>query len=301
MIKNFEELKNKALDSGRMVLSVAAAADETVIAAVEKARKIGIIDVFLVGDKRKIAAIAEEMGVDIKNYEVIDEEDVTGAARTAVKLVHDGQADFVMKGILGTSDLLKSVLDEEIGLRGKNLLSHIMVYNIPAYHKLLMVTDGGMVISPTMEEKAGIIQNAVELGRALDIEPLKVAALCAVETVNPKMQATVDAKELSEKSKRGEIEGAIVEGPLAFDLAISKEAARHKGVAGEVVGDADCLLVPYIEVGNSIGKCLSYFGGAQCAGIVMGARKPIVLVSRADPPEDKFNSIVLGCVIASNR
>lgn len=301
MVKNFAELKDKALNSGRMVLSVAAAADEAVIAAVEEARKIGIIDAYLVGDKDKIVSIAVEMGVDINNYEVIDEKDVGTAARTAVKLVHDGQADFVMKGILGTSDLLRAVLDEEIGLRGNNLLSHVMVYNIPTYHKLLMVTDGGMVINPTLEEKAGIIRNAVEVGRALDIDPLKVAALCAVETVNPKMQATIDAKELAEMSSRGEIEGAIVEGPLAFDLAISKEAAEHKGVTGEVIGDADCLLVPYIEVGNGIGKCLAYFGGAQCAGIVMGATKPIVLVSRADPPEDKFNSILLGCVIASGK
>ncbi len=301
MITNFEQLKDKALSSGKMVLSVAAAADEAVIAAVEQARSMGIIDAYLVGDKDKICSIARAMGVDIGKYGVIDEAEAGDAARTAVKLVHDGRADFVMKGILGTADILKAVLDEEIGLRGQNLLSHVMVYDIPSYHKLLMVTDGGMVISPNLEEKAGIIKNAAAVGRALDIDPLKVAALCAVEIVNPKMKATADAAQLAEMSARGEFEGAVVEGPLAFDLAVSREAARHKGVAGQVAGDADCLLAPYIEVGNGIGKCLAYFGGAQCAGIVMGASRPILLVSRADPPEDKFNSILLGSVIASNK
>jgi phosphate butyryltransferase len=203
-----------------------------------------------------------------------------------------------MKGILGTADLLKAVLDKEIGLRGKNLLSHVMVYKVPAYHKLIFLTDGGMNIAPTLEEKRQIIENAIQVCTAMGLEQPKVAALTAVEKVSDKMQATVDAAKLREMSDAGDFGSAIVDGPLSFDLAFSKEAAKHKGVESPVAGETDVLLVPTIEVGNGIGKCMTYFASSQSAGVVMGAKAPIVLVSRADTHQAKLYSIALGSVVA---
>jgi phosphate butyryltransferase len=259
---------------------------------------MGIAEPILVGDGMSIKDIAARLKIDIKEFEIIDVPDLKEAARQAVSLVSSGRAQFVMKGILGTADLLKAVLDKEIGLRGKNLLSHVMVYKVPAYHKLIFLTDGGMNIAPSLEEKRQIIENAVLVCKALGVEQPKVAALTAVEKVNDKMQATVDAAKLKEMSEAGELGDAIVDGPLSFDLAFSKEAAKHKGVESPVAGETDVLLVPAIEVGNGIGKCMTYFANSESAGVVMGARAPIVLVSRADTHRAKLYSIALGSVVA---
>lgn len=301
MIKSLKELVEAAKNQKTMRLSVAAAQDDEVLMAVDEAAKMGIVEPILVGDTEKIKGISEKINIDIKKYEIIDEKDITMAARKAVELVSSGKADFLMKGILGTADLLKAVLDKEIGLRTDRLLSHVMVYEVSTYPKLLFLTDGGMNIAPSLEEKKQIIQNAVDVCKALGIEKPKVAALAAVEVVNPKMQATLDAKALAEMAEKGEIKDAIVEGPLAFDLAVSKEAAAHKGVKSDVAGDTDILLVPYIEVGNGIGKCMTYMAKAKSAGIVMGAKVPVVLVSRADTHESKLYSIALGSLIAGNK
>ena len=301
MIKSLKELVEAAKNQKTMKLSVAAAQDDEVLMAVDEAAKMGIVEPILVGDAEKIKEISEKINIDVKKYEMIDEKDITQAARKAVELVSSGKADFLMKGILGTADLLKAVLDKEIGLRTDRLLSHVMVYEVNTYPKLLFLTDGGMNIAPTLEEKKQIIQNAVDVCKALGIQKPKVAALAAVEVVNPKMQATLDAKALAEMAEKGEIKDAIVEGPLAFDLAVSKEAATHKGVKSEVAGDTDILLVPYIEVGNGIGKCMTYMAKAKSAGIVMGAKVPVVLVSRADTHESKLYSIALGSLIAGNK
>jgi phosphate butyryltransferase len=298
MIKNFEQLLQRAKMQNTMKLAVAAAQDEEVLKAVDEAYKLGIAQPILVGDRAKIQEIARNLEIDITKFDIVDIHDLAEAARQAVSLVSNGKAHFVMKGILGTADLLKAVLDKEIGLRGKNLLSHVMVYQVPAYHKPIYLTDGGMNIAPSLEDKKQIIENAIQVCSAMGVEKPKVAALTAVEKVNDKMQATVDAAKLKEMSEAGEFGSAIVDGPLSFDLAFNEEAARHKGVESPVAGDADVLLVPAIEVGNGIGKCMTYFANADSAGVVMGAKAPIVLVSRADTHQTKLYSIALGSVVA---
>ncbi|WP_432663955.1 bifunctional enoyl-CoA hydratase/phosphate acetyltransferase [Wukongibacter baidiensis] len=302
MIKNFNELINTAKEQTTMKLAVAAAQDEDVLIAVCGAAEMGIIEPVLIGDTKEIKEIADKNSLDISKYELIDRSDLTEAARTSVELVSTGKADFVMKGLIDTSILLKAVLDKEIGLRTDSLLSHVMVYQVPSYHKLLFLTDGGMNISPGLEEKAMILGNSVKAAKAMGIDNVKVSCLTAKEKVSPKMIATVDADKLKIIGNKGEFgEGVIVEGPIAFDLAISKEAAKIKKFDSEVAGDTDILLVPTIEVGNGIGKALTYMANAESAGIIMGAKAPVVLVSRADSHEAKLNSIALGSVIAAYR
>ncbi len=302
MIKNFHDLIKAAKEQTTMKLAVAAAQDEDVLIAVCSAAEMGIVEPILVGETSQIKEIAKNNNLDINNYEMIEKSDLTDAARTSVQLVSSGKADFVMKGLIDTSILLKAVLDKEIGLRTDSQLSHVMVYDVPTYHKLLFLTDGGMNIAPSLEEKAKILKNAIEVAKAMGIENVKIACLAAKEKVNPKMQATVDADKLVEIYKAGGFgENIIVEGPLAFDLAVSKEAAEVKKFKSEVAGDTDILLVPTIEVGNGIGKTLTYMAKAESAGIIMGAKAPVVLVSRADTHEAKLNSIALGSVIAANK
>ncbi|SKA88786.1 phosphate butyryltransferase [Caloramator quimbayensis] len=298
MIKNFDELLEIAKQRPKMRLSVAAAQDEEVLLAVDSARKLGFVDALLVGDKEKIENIAQSLSMDLSQYEIIDVKSLQESAKVAVSLVAKGNADFLMKGLLPTADLLRAVLDKETGLRGSGLLSHVMVYSTQNYHKLLFLTDGGMVTYPDLAQKVQIVNNAVKVAKSLGVSPVKVAPLCAVEVVNPDMQATLDAAYLSKMSQRGQIKDCIIDGPLALDNAISKEAAKHKGIESIVAGDADILLVPNIESGNMLGKSLTYFGNAKSAGIIMGAKCPIVLVSRADTHESKLYSIALGCFAA---
>lgn len=302
MIKNFEELINVAKEQKTMKLAVAAAQDDDVLVAVCNAAEMGIVEPILVGDKKKIKEIADAHNLNVEKYEMIEKIDLNEAARVAVELVSSGKADFVMKGLIDTSILLKAVLDKEIGLRTDSLLSHVMVYKVPTYHKLLFLTDGGMNIAPSLEEKAMIIKNAIRVAKSMGIDDVKVACLAAKEKVSPKMIATVEADKLKEMGNNGEFgEGVIVEGPLAFDLAVSKEAADIKKFESKVAGDTDVLLVPTIEVGNGIGKSLTYMANAESAGIIMGAKAPVVLVSRADSHQAKLNSIALGSVIAAYK
>lgn len=297
LVRNFHELLEIAKKRERMKLSVAAAEDEEVLLAVDAARKLGIIEAVLVGDRNRIREIAEKRHIDAANYEIVDSKDVMESAARAVQIVSSGQADILMKGLVATSDLLRAVLDREAGLRREKLLSHVMVYSIPSYHKLLFMTDGGMVTYPDLNQKVQIVKNAVEVAKALGVNPVKVAALCAVEAVNPSMQSTLDAAALSKMSQRGQIKDCIIDGPLALDNVISRAAAEHKGIKSPAAGDADILLVPNIEAGNILGKSLTYFGGAKSAGVVMGAKCPIVLVSRADSRESKLYSIALASII----
>lgn len=302
MIKNFQELIKAAKEQTTMKLAVAAAQDEDVLIAVCSAAEMGIVEPILVGETSKIKEISEKNGLNISKYEMIEKADLTEAARVSVELVSSGKADFVMKGLIDTSILLKAVLDKEIGLRTDSLLSHVMVYQVPSYHKLLFLSDGGMNIAPALEEKSMILKNSTKVAKAMGIEKVKVACLAAKEKVSPKMLATVDADKLKEMGSNGEYgEGVMVEGPIAFDLAVSKEAANIKKFESEVAGDTDIILVPTIEVGNGIGKTLTYMAKAESAGIIMGAKAPVVLVSRADSHEAKLNSIALGSVIAAYK
>ena len=297
MVKTLDELLELAKVKVKKTLSVAVAQDNVVLKAVVEAVKLQIVDAILVGDEEKIREIAAKENLSLENITIVNEKNIVGAATKAVELVTNGEAHFIMKGMLGTSDLLKAVLNKEAGLRGKGLLSHVMVYDIPSYHKLLFLTDGGMVTYPELKDKIEIINNAVEVAHALQINVPKVAPICAVEVVNPSMQATLDAAALSLMNKRGQIKGCLIDGPLGLDNAISKEAAEHKGIISEVAGDSDILLVPNIEAGNFLGKSLTYFAKAESAGIIVGAKCPVVLVSRADSAKSKLYSIALGAVV----
>ena len=300
MIKKLDDIFNELKScSEKAVLSVAAAHDEEVLLAVKDACEMNIIKAILIGEEEKIRKIADDIKFDLSEVEVIDESDLKLCAEKAVKLVSSGKADYVMKGLLDTSIILKEVLNKEYGLRTDSLLSHVMIYEVPSYHKLLILTDGGMNIDPDVSQKKKIADNAIKAAKSLGIDTVKVACLAAKEKVNPKMQATLDADELKSMCKDGMFgNGVIVEGPIAFDLAVSKDACKIKGYESEVGGDADILLVPTIETGNGIGKALTYMANAKSAGIIMGAKAPIVLVSRADTHESKLYSIAYGAIAA---
>lgn len=302
MIKKLDQMLDVLKDMDKVVLSVAAAHDEEVLLAIKSATKMGIIKPILVGQEDKIRAISYEINFDLNGIKIIDKDTIEECAEVAVKLVSSKEADFVMKGLLDTSVILKAVLNKEWGLRTDSLLSHVMVYEADFYPKLLVTTDGGMNIAPNYEQKIKILKNAIKATEPLGLETIKVCALAAKEKVNPKMQATVDAKELEDACKNGEFgENVIVEGPLAFDLAVSKEACEVKGFKTEVGGDVDIILMPTIEVGNGIGKAFTYAAGAKSAGIIMGAKAPIVLVSRADTHESKLYSIAYGAIVAAHK
>ncbi|MEY8417352.1 bifunctional enoyl-CoA hydratase/phosphate acetyltransferase [Tissierella praeacuta] len=297
-IKKLEELLKLKYQSP-MKLAVVACHDEEVLEAVIESKRKGIADPILIGDKEKTINIAKEKGFDLSSYKIIDEKDLSGAAEIGVKMILNGKANFIMKGLVDTSILLKAVLNKEWGLRTDSLLSHVMLYEIPNYSKLIYLTDGGMNLQPTLEDKIKIIENAAIVGRALGKKEVKVACLAAKEKLDPKMTATVDAMELKNRYEEGSFsKGIIVDGPMALDLAVSSSSAEIKGYKSQVAGDADVLLVPNIEMGNGIGKSITYFAGGKSAGVVMGAKVPIVLVSRADDHEAKLYSIALGSLVA---
>ena len=302
MINKLDDMLKKLKGDKRVTLSVAAAHDEEVLLAIKSAVEMEIITPILIGEENKIREISKEINFDLSKFKIINKGTIEECAETAVKLVSSGEADFAMKGLLDTSVILKAVLNKEWGLRTDSLLSHVMVYEIPSYDKLLVTTDGGMNIAPDYNQKVKILKNAIEATKPLGLKHIKVACLAAKEKVNSKMQATVDARALQEAGERGEFGNDVtVEGPLAFDLAVSKEAAKVKGFKSKVSGETDIMLMPTIEVGNGIGKALTYFAGAKSAGIIMGAKAPIVLVSRADSHESKLYSIAYGALIAGHN
>ena len=302
MINKLDDMLKKLKGDKRVTLSVAAAHDEEVLLAIKSAVEMEIITPILIGEENKIREISKEINFDLSKFKIINKGTIEECAETAVKLVSSGEADFAMKGLLDTSVILKAVLNKEWGLRTDSLLSHVMVYEVPSYDKLVVTTDGGMNIDPDYDQKVKILKNAIEATKPLGLKHIKVACLAAKEKVNSKMQATVDARALQEAGERGEFgKDVTVEGPLAFDLAVSKEAAKVKGFKSKVSGETDIMLMPTIEVGNGIGKALTYFAGAKSAGIIMGAKAPIVLVSRADSHESKLYSIAYGALIAGHN
>ena len=299
MIRSLETLRTSLGEQGRSKIAVAVAQDAEVLLAVNAAYNLGIASAVLVGDEAEIRAIAEKLNIDLTNYEILHEADKNEACRKAVKLVRDKDADVVMKGIVDTSVILKAVLDKEIGLRMSPVLSHVAVFEVPGYDRLFYLTDAAMNIAPDVEAKKHILKNAVQVAHALGNENPIAACLCAVEKVNPKMQATLDAAALVEANQNGEIDGCTVIGPLALDNAISVEAAHHKGITDPNAGHADILLVPAIEVGNVFYKSMVFMARAKNAGVIVGAKAPVVLTSRADSDETKLNSIALALQIAA--
>lgn len=298
LIKTFSELIDKAKQKGPKTIAVAVAQDRDVLSAVNNAYQQGIIKAILVGNRVEIEAIAQEIEMDLTDFEIIDEPDKNEACKKSVKLVHDGKASMPMKGIVDTPIILKAVLNSDFGLKSGRLLSHVGVLSIPGFSRLLIQSDAAINIVPSFREKIDIINNAVSVAHALGNELPKVALLCAVEKVNPKMQATIDAEELTRLNEIGEIKECLVKGPLALDNAISIEAAKHKGISHPVAGNADILITPNIEAGNILNKTLEHFCKAEKAGIIIGANVPIILTSRAASKESKLNSIALGVLIS---
>lgn len=300
MSKNFDELLSKVSTCGKKVVSVAAAQDKAVLEAVKAAKERGIADAILVGDEAKICEIAAELGMDLSEYEIINEPDIVEASLTAVKLVHDGKADMYMKGLLDSKTFLKSILNKEVGLRTGKALSHVCVFEIPGIDRLLFLTDVAFMPYPTLEDKVFIIEYTVNVAKACGVEVPKVAPLAAVEVVNPKMPVTVEADELTKMCEEGKIQGCIVDGPLSLDIAIDKEAAIEKGATNrKVQGDADILLFPDIHAGNLVYKAIVHMvPGVKNGCILTGTKAPAILTSRSDTFETKVNSIALAAVVA---
>lgn len=298
MDSSFETMLERLRQKGPRTIAVAAAQDREVLLAVEEARRQGLAQAILVGDQEEIERIARENSIPLENFLVVNRKEAKAACAEAVRLVRQGEALLPMKGFVDTSVMLGAVLDRERGLRTGRLLSHVGVMQVPGFNRLLLVTDSAMSIAPSLEEKAQILENAVEAAWALGIENPKAAVLCAVEKVNEKMPATLDAAELSRRNEAGWLPGCLVKGPLALDNAISPEAARHKGIFHPVAGQADILLAPDIEAGNILNKSMEYFARAEKAGVILGARSPVILTSRASSPKAKLCSIALGILIA---
>ena len=296
-MKRLEDLVKMAAKNGRRTLIVAVAQDKDVLLAVKYASDAGIIKPVLVGDPDEIKVAAGEAGLDISNIEIFPETDNQQACNMAAGLARDNKGSILMKGMVTTGILMKAVLDKGNGLMSGSLLSHIAFFESPYYHKLICVTDAALNISPDLQEKAGIINNAVDALHRLGIALPKVGILAAVETVNPKMEATTHAAMLVSMQKRNQIRGCLIDGPLALDNAISAEAAHHKGIVSEVAGDADILLAPDITSGNILYKSLIFLGGAVTAAMIVGASVPVVLTSRSDSDKSKFLSIALAAAM----
>ena len=297
MPNSFDEIRAGLRPDGRRIVSVAAAGDVEIIEAVSMIVSAGIATPILVGDAGKIRMLAEQAKLP-SEIRIVDAADDAKAAHVAAKLVRDGEANVLMKGLVNTSDFLRAVLDKETGIRGEGILSHMAFFEVPGFEKLQAQTDGGMNLYPTLEEKVKILDNAIAAFHALGVAIPKVAVLSANEQVNPKMVSSMDADALTKMNNAGEITGCIVEGPIALDVALSAEAAKHKKIESRIAGNVDLFLMPNIDAGNIHGKTLVCCAGAKMAGIVLGAKAPIVLASRSDNAESKFNSIVLACAIA---
>jgi phosphate butyryltransferase len=297
-IRELSELVQRAKERGRCTVAVAAAEDEDVLISLHHAMREGFVTPLLIGDSDRIAAAVNSAGLSTDGMEVLDNrEGAAVSAQMAVEKVREGSAGMLMKGHVGTADLLKAVLDKEKGLFTGGLLSHVAFFQSPYYHKVFGLTDAAMNIAPDLEAKRQILLNAVELCHRLGIAMPKVAVAAAVEMVNPKMEATIHAAALKEMNRNGQLHGCLVDGPFAIDIAFSRESALLKGIESEVPGDCDMLLAPDIEAGNMFYKALNFLGGAVSAAVVTGTSVPIVLTSRSDNDRSKFLSLALGAVI----
>jgi phosphate acetyltransferase len=297
----YEALLERCRSLAPVPTAVAYPCEESALAAAVEAAQKRLIVPVLVGPAKKIAEVAKAAGVDLVGLEIIDAPDARTAAEKAVALVREGRAEVLMKGSLHTDELLSAVVSREKGLRTGRRISHAFLMDVPTYHKVLLVTDAAINIAPALEDKVDICQNAIDLAIVLGVRTPKVAILAAVETVNSKMPATLDAAALCKMADRGQIKGGILDGPLAFDNAISKEAAKTKGIDSPVAGDPDILLVPDLEAGNILAKQLSFLANADSAGLVLGARVPIILTSRADSVRSRIASCAVAALVAHAR
>ncbi|TXS00432.1 phosphate butyryltransferase [Bacillus sp. SH7-1] len=295
-----EHLIDQAAGQPKKTVAIAVAEDHEVIEAVAKAITLQLAQFRLYGNQEKIMGMLQEHGLQTSEHiEVIAAASSAEAAELSVKAVRNGEADVLMKGNIPTANILKAVLNKEWGLRKGSVLSHVAAFEVPNYDRLIFVTDAAMNIAPDVTQKAAIIQNTVEVARAIGMDLPKVAPIAAVEVVNPAMQATIDAAMLTQMNRRGQIKNCVVDGPLALDNAVSQIAAEHKGIVSDVAGKADILLVPTIEAGNVLYKSLIYFADAKVGAMIAGAKAPIVLTSRADSAETKVYSLALAVATAS--
>jgi phosphate acetyltransferase len=297
----YEKLLERCRGLAPIPTAVAYPCEETALAGAIDAGTQGLIVPILVGPSATIATIARAKGIDLGGAEIVDVADSRASAAKAVELVRQGKAELLMKGSLHSDELLGAVIAKETGLRTGRRLSHVFLMDVPTYHKVLIVTDAAINIAPTLEDKADICQNAIDLARTFGVERPKVAILAAVETVNSKMPATLDAAALCKMAERGQIKGGILDGPLAFDNAISRDAAVMKGITSEVAGDPDILLAPDLEAGNMMAKQLSFLANADSAGLVLGARVPVILTSRADSLRSRIASCAVAVLAAHAR
>jgi phosphate butyryltransferase len=290
--ENFYQVIEAVKELPSCRLCVAAADDEAVLEAVRDSRREGLVDFTLIGPEEKIWRMAMKVSLNLQGIDIIDIADPVAAANRAVKEVANGQADILMKGMVNSSDFLRAVINPEGGMRRDRILSHMAIYEVPGYYRLIYLTDGGLNVSPNLEQKKVIMQNAIEFLNSVGLTEPKVAVLSANEKVDPKVPATVDALALKEMASEA-FPDAVVDGPTPLDIAVSLEAALHKGIDSPVAGKADLLMAPNIEAGNLLGKAIIYFAGARMAGLVLGALRPVILTSRNEPPMGKMASIAL--------
>lgn len=299
-MKTMQAIVDHALTLTPALLVVAVAHDEPVLEAVVQATQAGFVTPYLIGDQHAIEAILKQHSWDLDAH-IVDEKDAAEACRLAVTKVYETPGALLMKGLVDTSVLLKAALVKEKGLRTSRRISHVSVFEVAQYPRILMMSDGAMNIAPTVDEKQDIIENAVEIAHALGLENPYVGLIAAVEKVNPKMPATLDAQTLIERQKAGAMPGCVLEGPYAIDNAVDVEAAKHKGIEAPGAGRSDILIMPYIEAGNVFYKTLMFLAGAKSASVIAGALKPIVLTSRADSSESKYYSIALAACVAAKH
>ena len=298
-ITTFEQLMDEARRVGPKMVSVTVPHDPEVLLAAQDAEREGIANSTLVGDRDLIRKLATEHEIDITRMMIVHEPKPKVAARKVMELLRMGHADLAMKGKVETGDFLRAALDREAGLRVGRLFTHIAVFELPGFDRLLFVTDSGVVVAPTLEQKVEIVQNAIMVAQRLGVETPKVAILAATEMVNPKIPTTMDAANLAKMADRKQIQGGIVDGPLALDNAISPESAAIKGIESAVAGCADILVTPDVEAGNMLAKAITYFAKGKMAGVVVGGKCPLIVASRSDPHETKLVSMALGVLLAS--
>ncbi len=298
-MKSFIEMLNEAKKCPPKRVVIAVAQDPEVLEAARSCQKSGIARAVLIGDIVDMKKIASERKINLDDFEVAHETDSETAVKRAVFMCHTGKADILMKGAVATPVVLKPALNKTTGLRTGRILSHVAVFESPYYNKLMLMTDAGLNIMPTFEQKVDMVKNAICVARALDIACPKVAVVCGQELVNMDMPSTVDAALLCKMVERGQIKNCVIDGPLSLDLALSEEAARAKGIQGEVAGKADILVLSNIDAGNVLYKSLVFFGGAKITGVVVGAKVPIIVTSRSDSYEAKLASVAVSVLISS--
>lgn len=301
MIKSFDQLKQNLSRLTPREAVVAAAHDEHTLQAVFAAQRDGLIRPLLVGHREEILELGRRLGHPVSSDQVVDARDEFACAAQSVALIRSGRGQMLIKGMLQTGTLLKAVVSREDGIRAGEVMSHVAILDVPGYHKLLYITDGGMVIAPDLPQKRAILGNTLDFCRFLGYETPKAAVLCAVEQVNPHMEETLDAAALKDEARSGAFGPCLVEGPISLDLATDAQAAAVKGYRSPVAGDADILLVPSITVGNVLGKALYGLAGGKMAGVVLGARVPITVNSRGASPEEKYDSILICAAMAGQQ